>query len=59
MLAVDQLTIHLHIENTAFALDQLSLDTGCLEYPSGQTGRLWLVVSHDAIGDFDFHCADF
>lgn len=53
MLAIDQLAIHLHIEDSTFAFNQLSLDTGRLENLSSQTGRLWFVVSHYAIGNFD------
>jgi hypothetical protein len=55
---MDEIPVHVDLEDAASAGDQLDLGGGDLRLDEGgQTGRPRLVVSSRAVFDRDVHCA--
>jgi len=50
-----QLAISDHVEHTIVALDQFCVDAQLIRDLGRQTGGLGVIVSANAVGDFDLH----
>lgn len=55
VLGVNEVAVHLDVEDAAPAADQLGVDAERFFQTGSQTDRFRLVVSDAAIGDGDFH----
>lgn len=55
VLGVNEVAVHLHVEDAAPTPDQLSVDAERFFQTGSQTDRFRFVVSDAAVGDGDFH----
>lgn len=55
MLAEDHLAVDFDIKDSAGSFDEFALYVDGVPDRCCQTGSLWRVVSHHAVGDTDFH----